>query len=161
LVFGPLYLYTTLVWQAIRLLSKEPAFHNVTSQLVVGRRLLPSELAGEFDNYVDLTAEFSEPSVIGKSPAYRCIPILDDSAPTPEALRQAVDSLRPGRTYIHCAQGHGRTGLFALALLLKSGEVSTVEEGLQMLTTARSGIHLSREQRRCIEAFADLRRRSV
>jgi protein-tyrosine phosphatase len=153
-VFLPLLVYTTVVWHLIRLLSREPAHNAVTEQLVVGRRLLTFERAGEFANFVDLTAEFSEPSFIRSSPSYRSFPILDGGAPTPEALRAAVASLRPGRTFIHCAQGHGRTGLFALAVLLSSGVARSVEDGLRMLSAARPAIRLSREQHRCIQIYA-------
>ena len=154
LVFLPLLLYTTAVWHLIRIISREPVRNEVTGQLMVGRRLVGSELEGEFDNFVDLTAEFSEPSVIRRSPGYRCFPILDGAAPTPEALRAAVASLRPGRTYVHCAQGHGRTGLFALAVLLDSGVAGSVEDGMRMLSAVRPAIRLSREQERCIETYA-------
>jgi protein-tyrosine phosphatase len=102
--------------------------------------LLPFELEDEFHNIVDLTAEFSEPPSIRSSPFYRSFPILDGGAPTPEALRAAVASLRPGRTFVHCAQSHGRTGLFALAVLLSSGVARSVEDGLRMLLAARPGI---------------------
>lgn len=104
---------------------------------------------------MDSTAEFSEPSFIRNSPAYHSFPILDGSAPTPAALQQAVVGLRPGRTFIHCAQGHGRTGLFALAKLLHSGKAQAVEGGLQILTAGRPAIRLSSEQRACIQAYAD------
>lgn len=153
-VFLPLLIYTTVVWHLIRLFSREPARNAVTERLVIGRRLLTFELEGEFDNYVDLTAEFSEPSAISRSPSYLSFPILDGSAPTPEALRAAVASLRPGRTFIHCAQGHGRTGLFALAVLLSSGVARSVEDGLRMLSAVRPAIRLSRDQHRCIEIYA-------
>src|SRR5580765_7902652 len=154
LVFFPLLIYTTFVWHLIRLFSREPARNAVTEHLVVGRRLLASELDGEFDNFVDLTAEFPEPSIVRSSPSYRSFPILDGGAPTPEALRAAVASLRPGRTFVHCAQGHGRTGLFALAVLLSSGVAQSVEDGMRMLSGARPAIHLSREQSRCIQMYA-------
>ena len=154
LVFLPLLTYTTVVWHLIRLCSCEPAHNAITENLVVGRRLLPFELAGEFDNLVDLTAEFPEPSAIRSSPSYRSFPILDGGAPTPEALRAAVASLRPGRTFVHCAQGHGRTGLFALAVLLNAGVARSVEDGMRILSELRPAIRLSREQHRCIQAYA-------
>lgn len=154
IVFLPLFIYITIVWHLIRLLSREPAHNAVTEELVVGRRLLESELPEEFENFVDLTAEFSEPPAIRRSPSYQCLPILDGTAPTPEALRAAVGALRPGRTFVHCAQGHGRTGLFALAVLLRSGAAGSVEDGLEMLTAARPGIRLSKDQHRCIQSFA-------
>src|SRR5207244_2126500 len=120
---------------------------------IVGRRLLPGELEGEFINYVDLTAEFAEPFAIRKSAGYVSFPILDGSAPDPESLQEFVNRLRPGRTFIHCAQGHGRTGLFALAIMLKSGAVRTVAEGLEKLGAVRPGIRLSAVQLKCIEEF--------
>jgi hypothetical protein len=154
LLFFPLLSYATAVWHFIRLFSREPAHNVVTEQLVVGRRLLAFELDGEYDNYVDLTAEFSEPSAIGHSSSYRSFPILDGAAPTPEALRAVVASLRPGRTFIHCAQGHGRAGLFTLAVLLNAGVARSVEDGLRMLSSVRPGIRLSRDQHRCIQTYA-------
>jgi len=154
LLFLPLLAFSFAVWFMLRLLSREPAHNTVTENLVVGRRLLAAEVDGNFDNYVDLTAEFVEPSAIRCSPAYRLWPLLDGSAPTPDALRQSVASLRPGRTFVHCAQGHGRTGLYALAFLLDSGAADNVEDGLRMLRAVRPGIRLNKAQRECIQAFA-------
>ena len=153
-LFLPLFACTRAVWHLIRLFSREPARSHVNDQLVVGRRLLASELDGEFENYVDLTAEFSEPRVIRRSPCYRSFAILDGGAPAPEVLRAAVASLRPGRTFVHCAQGHGRAALLALAVLLSSGIVHSVEDGLRLLLAARPGIRLSRAQRKCIRVYA-------
>lgn len=154
LLFLPLNMYTAMVWHLARLLGREPKRNVVTEQLVVGRRLLPSELDETFDNYVDLTAELPEPLVIRRSPAYHCFPILDGTAPSPEALRHAVSGLRPGRTFVHCAQGHGRTGLFALAALLMSGAIPSVDVGLKMLAGIRPRVRLNREQYKCIQAYA-------
>ena len=153
LVFLPLLIYTAIVWHLVRLFSREPARNAVTDQLVVGRRLLSFEVEGEFDNFVDLTAEFSEPSSIRRSPSYCSFPILDGGAPSPEALRAVVTSLRPGRTFVHCAQGHGRTGLFALAVLLSSGVVRSVDDGLRMLTAVRPAVRLNRAQLGCIQVY--------
>ncbi len=153
-VFLPLLIYTAVVWHLIRVFNREPACNAVSEQLVVGRRLLSFEVEGEFENFVDLTAEFAEPSSIRCFPSYRSFPILDGGAPTPEALRAVITSLRPGRTFVHCAQGHGRTGLFALAMLLSSGVVRSVEDGLRILTAARPGVRLNREQLRCIQVYA-------
>jgi hypothetical protein len=156
LLFLPLLAYTAGLSHLIRLLTREPAIHVVTEQLVIGRRLLPTEIQGEFDNYVDLTAELPEPAAIRCGSSYRCFPILDGAAPSPESLRETVRSLRPGRTFIHCAQGHGRTGLFALAVMLESGQAQTVEEGLGILRAVRPGIRLSKKQQRCAQGYARL-----
>jgi len=155
LFYLPLLTFTILIWHLTRLISREPASNVVTEDLVVGRRHLSSELPRGFDNYVDLTAEFAEPRAIRRNIGYISFPILDGGAPKARALRDAVAKLRPGRTFIHCAQGHGRTGMFALAVLLSTGATRNVDEGLRMLRTIRPGIRLNREQRRCIEEFAE------
>lgn len=153
LAFLPLHLLTTAVWHFLRWISREPAYNSISDSLIIGRRLLPSELDQEFANYIDLTAEFTEPLDIRCMKAYQCFPILDGSAPSSTALRETVNRLRPGKTFVHCAQGHGRTGLFALAILLKSGNARTIEEGMQMLQSARPGISLNHTQWQCIEDF--------
>jgi protein-tyrosine phosphatase len=124
--------------------------------LVVGRRLQPKEVAGDFENFVDLTSEFREPAALRRLVAYRSFPILDASAPSPEALREVLESLRPGRTFVHCAQGHGRTGLFAAALLIHSHRAKSPEEAVQMLQRVRPGIMLNAAQRACLERFAEM-----
>jgi protein-tyrosine phosphatase len=154
LVFLPMLLFSLALWQVLRMVCREPAQNAVTDQLVIGRRLAASEVAGKFDNYVDLTAEFAEPAAIRRGPCYRSFPILDGGAPTPDALARALDSLKPGSTFVHCAQGHGRAALFGLAYLLKSGQARTVDEGFRILRQARPAVCLSRPQRACIEAFA-------
>ena len=151
----PLLLFTWVTWHLFRILSREPAMATVTDRLTVGRRLLQFEVEARFDNYVDLTAEFSEPIPIRYSSAYLSFPILDASAPSPEMLCRVIDRLGPGRTFVHCAQGHGRTGLFAAALLLRSGEALSVDEALRALKNVRSQIRLNREQLKCLRRFSD------
>ena len=155
ILFFPLLAYTMVVWHLVRVFGREPAQNAVTDWLVVGRRLLPSEVKEKFNNFVDLTTEFCEPRAIRDHPSYRSFPILDGSAPTPEALHAMITTLKRGRTYVHCAQGHGRTGLFALALLLNSSRnASDVQGGLRMLQSVRPDIQLNREQQKCIELYA-------
>jgi hypothetical protein len=155
LVFLPLLAYTAAAWHLVRLLSREARVNRVSDQLVVGRRLLSDEVAPGFVSYVDLTSELQEPRGARQAPGYRAFPILDASAPDPEALRAAVAGLPPGPVFVHCAQGHGRTGLFALAVLLSSGAVRDVEEGLALLAGVRPAIRLSTVQLRCIRTFGE------
>ena len=63
-----------------------------------------------------------------------------------EDLRSVVESSVEGRAFVHCAQGHGRTGLFALALLLRRGSVQTIEDGVGLLRRLRPAVRLNREQ---------------
>ena len=155
-VFFPVLGYTLIVWHLHRIFSRKPPCSVITERLVVGRRLLASELDGAFDNYVDLTAELTEPSAIRRLPAYRSFPILNDAAPSPEALRIAIQSLKPGRTFVHCGRGYHRSALFALAMLLTSGVAHSVEDGIRMLKAARPGMRLKRPQYKCIQRYADL-----
>ena len=142
----PYLVYTWLVWHLCRLVSREPAFNVIDDDLVIGRRLLAGEALDEFVHYVDLTAEFEEPTPIRKRAGYRCFPILDASVPSYAALRGVVEETSSGRAFVHCAQGHGRTGLFALALLLRRGSVHSVDEGVSILKRLRPAVRLNKEQ---------------
>ncbi len=150
-VLLPYLLYTWSIWHLCRLLSREAAFNRIGDDLVIGRRLLAGELPEGFDHYVDLTSEFEEPREIRSRQGYRCVPILDASVPSHEELRQAVAEAANGTAYVHCAQGHGRTGLFALALLFHRGRVTSPQEGIALLQQLRPAISLNRLQRRFIE----------
>jgi hypothetical protein len=142
----PYLVYTSLVWHLCRLISREPAFNVIDDDLVIGRRLLAGEAPDGFDHYVDLTAEFDEPAPIRERLGYRCLPILDASVPSFDELRGAVEETVTGRAFVHCAQGHGRTGLFALALLLRRGNVNSIDEGLSVLKKLRPAVRLNKEQ---------------
>jgi len=142
----PFLLFTWLTWHLYRVTSREAAWDEISDDLVIGRRLLPHEQPGDFVNYVDLTTEFAEPQPHRDSPGYQSFAVLDGSAPKPEALLVSVRSLKPGRTFIHCAQGHGRTGLFVLAVLLHQEKVKTIEEGLALLRQKRPKVRLNAHQ---------------
>ncbi|HSI13736.1 MAG TPA: hypothetical protein VK961_16950 [Chthoniobacter sp.] len=162
LLFLPLHGLHALVWHLYRLPRNEPAWHQVTDRLVIGRRLRNSEYSAdppgwgidEFANYVDLTAEFTEPKALRDLPGYFAFPVLDASAPLPEALHAAVARLRPGKTFVHCAQGHGRAALFSAAVLLSSGQARTVEEAIALITRVRPAVYLNSGQRSCLAKFA-------
>ncbi len=52
---------------------------------------------------------------------------------------------------IHCAQGHGRTGLVAAAVLVVFRRAQTVSEAIAMVQTVRPGIELNTMQRSILE----------
>ncbi len=71
-------------------------------------------------------------------------------------LRSSVVGIRAralGSPPCLSVQGHGRTGLFALAVLLSAGVTRSVEDDLRMLKAVRPGIRLSRDQHRCIQMY--------
>jgi len=154
----PYFAFTKCVWHLYRILKSEGPFNEVDEKLVVGRRLRASEnLPAGIDHYIDLTAEMEDPSAIRSSDAYRCFPILDGGVPSVASLLAFLGQLKPDdRVYVHCAQGHGRTGQVAAAILLMregcSGDVREVVAGLQK---GRPGIGLSGEQLQFLERFKD------
>lgn len=152
-VFFPYLVMSAAMWNLSRLVSRESAANAISKELVVGRRLAGGEPAPEFENCVDLTAEFQEAIHIRNTPGYVSFPVLDAGIPDPAALKRVISGLKPGRTFVHCAQGHGRTGMVALAILLTSKAVDSIDEGMRLLRTARPGIRLNRTQRQFIADF--------
>ncbi|UCF05425.1 MAG: dual specificity protein phosphatase family protein, partial [bacterium] len=138
------------VWHITRVFSRENPFDKVEDDIILGRRLLAGELPEGIVNCVDLTAEFEEVKEIRESTNYISLPILDAAVPMPEDLAKALSQIKEGATYVHCAQGHGRSGLFTLALLNTRDSVGSFEEGITILKQARPGVRLNKVQ----ESFA-------
>lgn len=159
IVFLPFFCYTLIVWHLARKLIRENPFDRVENDLIIGRRLLPSEVPSGIRNYVDLTVEFEEPVGIRSSLNYLCLPILNGSTPTLPSLKAVLKRVAVGPTYIHCARGHGRTCLFALALMAERGCLKSYEDGMARLKAARPGVRLNAYQepftrefvRQCLE----------
>lgn len=152
----PFLLFTWATWRIYRMTSREDAWNEITNELVIGRRLLAHEQPGAFTNYLDLTAEFDEPLPHRQLPGYQSFLILDGSAPKAADLLAIIKSLKPGRTFVHCAQGHGRTGLVALAILLHNGKAKTIEEGLALLRQKRPKVRLNTKQMKTAQEFQQL-----
>jgi len=149
----PLHVYTLSVWHLIRLLSREPAISEVAKGLMIGRRLLAHEIPAEVRLVVDLTAEFREPPGIIARCEYHSFPILDATAPDCAKLLAFIVSLPDAPMYIHCAQGHGRTGLFTMAFLLARGHSTTLNGARNLVLSARPGVRLNGEQECFIRAM--------
>ena len=142
------------VWYALRLVKREPAFNQLTDNVFIGRRLLSHELPDNINHVVDLTCEFSEPNALRSTP-YHLFPILDGFVPSPNQLRQWVHEVAAlsGNVFIHCAEGHGRTGLFAAGLLLTIGHSKTPEDALQFIKSKRPMVRLGRRQLTVLNAL--------
>lgn len=149
----PFLAYSWGIWHVYRLLNREEAISEVSDDLIIGRRLLSQELPADIDVVIDLTAEFDEPSGIRSHPGYRSFPILDAEVPSAAVMSPFLESIPEGRVYLHCAQGHGRTGVVALCLLFHQGRIEDVEEGLKKLRKARPGLGLNRKQRSFVADF--------
>lgn len=149
----PYVLYVGAVWHLIRVLSREPKLHWLSDDLAISRRLLHHELPEQIASVVDLTCEFTEPTHRWNLRSYTCYPMLDGSAVTVDELRGLAIEINdmPKPVLIHCAQGHGRTGMVAAAVLLVSRQAGTAAEAIAMVKSARPGVELNREQRSVLE----------
>jgi hypothetical protein len=149
----PFLLFTWGVWHLLRLLSREPVWNELAPGLLLGRRVLSHELPPDVGLVVDLTAEFIEPVGVRTGRTYRSLPILDAGLPDVKRLAEVAREAAafPGRVYVHCAQGHGRTGLFAAAVLLARGAAKDAGEAIRLVKAARRGVSLKPAQRRALE----------
>jgi protein-tyrosine phosphatase len=145
----PFLLGTWGVWHLSRWLRREDRYNEIVPGIYVGRRVLPGELPPRVKTIVDLTAEFPEPANVRRGRRYLCMPTLDASVPADAVLKNFLDAVvrSPGPVYIHCAEGHGRSGMFAAALLCAKGEAKDVGEAIKLLARARPGVRLNRQQR--------------
>lgn len=150
LLFLPLHLTSLTILRLSQTFGREPLITHVTDTLSIGSRPTNSDLLKQFSNIIDLTAEFSEPKSIRQLPGYLAFPILDANAPAAQDLLKTLQRLHPGKTFIHCAQGHGRTAMVAAALLLFHQKSSNPEDALAILKNARPAIRLNSNQANCL-----------
>jgi protein-tyrosine phosphatase len=147
-ILGPYLALTWLTWHVVRAISREDCWNEVAPGLFIGRRPLAGELPKGITLVVDLTAEFFECRAVREGCRYIAAPMLDTGVGSErdvQALAHQIASWS-GPVYIHCAQGHGRTGTVAAAVLLDAGRCATVEEAVSMLQAARPRLAIGKEQ---------------
>ncbi len=151
----PYLLLSLATWQLTRMVSREPAVNQFDPDLYLSRRLQRKEVPQSVSSVVDLTCELSDPG--SELENYVCFPILDAGCPTTEDLRRITGIVLslPKPILIHCAQGHGRTGLLASAILLVSRKATTPREAVALVKASRPGVNLSGAQWRTLEALSD------
>ena len=147
LLLLPFLLNLWAVWYAVRLFKREPAFDQLTEHIYIGRRLMGHEFPKNIDHVIDLTCEFTEPKAL-RSVNYLSCQILDGFVPSSLQLQSWVADAEKlsGNIYIHCAEGHGRTGLFAAALLLQRGDFNTPDDALNYVKSKRPRVRLGKRQ---------------
>ncbi|MEZ6044406.1 MAG: dual specificity protein phosphatase family protein [Planctomycetaceae bacterium] len=147
IVLLPYLIYAWTAWHLIRLFKREAAYDQLTDKIYIGRRLMNHEVPSFIDHVIDLTCEFSEPRSF-REKKYYSYPILDGFIPRSEDLQTWVleVSRLEGVIYIHCAEGHGRTGLFAAALLIQQGMFNSIEDALEFIKSKRPLVRLGRRQ---------------
>jgi hypothetical protein len=154
-IYAPFFLYALMLWHLVQLLIDENAYDWVNETIIIGRRLCSKEYPEGVENYVDLTAEFYEPEAVIENVNYISLPILDGYVPDIHQLNTVFDNLSNGITYIHCGQGHGRSGLFAALLLARRGKVSTLEEALVLLKSKRPKLTLTAQQKAFVRTIME------
>ncbi len=138
------------------------AWDVVAPGLWLGRVLDDAEAAtavrGGVTAVLDLTAEFSEAAPF-RTIAYRNLPILDLTAPTPAQLDEAVAFLREqaasGIAYVHCKIGFSRSAAIVGAWLIATGLAADADSALARLREARPGIVVRPEAEAALRAFAE------
>jgi len=149
----PYFVYTWVVWRLVLLFSREDCYNRVSPELYLGRRALAHELPPEVATVVDLTSEFPEPKGVRTGREYICVPTLDACVPSNfEALVERILDLSPP-TYIHCAQGHGRSGTLVAALLMAKGTAKDADEAMSLVRTARPGVRLNARQEAFLQQY--------
>ena len=151
-ILGPYLALVQAAWRLQVATSREPAWNRVNAALIVGRRLRSWELPEDAAIVCDLTCEFGAQV----SARYVNFPILDAAAAPPAQLLAWAKTLAPREAepcslLVHCAQGHGRTGMFAAVWLVVHGYAADVREAIADLKAVRPGIRLRSGQREAAE----------
>lgn len=142
LLLAPCLLGQHLSWLHYRRHSR--AWDEVVPGVWIGRRLTDREAADAtragVTAVLDLTAEFAEAAPF-RGLAYRNLPVLDLTAPTPGQLREAAafihEQAGKGTVYVHCKVGYSRSAAAVGAYLLASGRAKSAEEAVGILRRAR------------------------
>lgn len=153
----PYLLLARLVWEVQIQFSRESPANLVGDSLIIARRLRPFELPGDLAAILDLTCELSDPEEVRRHAGYYCLPILDANGVCPEALIACILQFPPpsrGTVLVHCANGHGRTGLVAAAWLLSHRLAADPADALHQLKSVRPAIRLRRRQHQLLKESA-------
>jgi protein-tyrosine phosphatase len=151
-LFGPVLALLWAVWHLQRLLSRQPACHEVAPGLWLGRRPFARELPAGVALVVDLTAEFPAARGLTIGREYVVLPTLDGAAPPEPGFTALVERVAgsAGPVYIHCAMGHGRSATLAAAVLVARGLAADAHEAERLLRRVRPGVRLNPGQRRLL-----------
>lgn len=160
-LYFPYHLLNWLGLLGFRRGGKENAFDKIDENVYLGCRLNRGDRQDierlGIKSVLDLTCEFSEIPAL-RQLSYRCIPVLDTRAPSPEQLKSGAEWIQEesarGPVYVHCAMGHGRSALFVAAYLLLSGKARTAQEAIDTIKALRPRVGLHPEQVTLLEEMS-------
>ncbi len=160
LIFWPYHVlsYASLIFFR---LSRVVPFQEITPGLYLGGWLFPWERSklekARIASVLDLTCEWNEAGFLRKVASYRCIPLLDGTAPTAAQLQAGIDFIRErlpaGPVYVHCAMGHGRSATVVAGYLMATGATRDLQSTVELIRGKRPGIRLNAAQRKSIETL--------
>lgn len=151
----PYYFFIWSVWRLNLFLDKSEAYHKLSQNIWIGRRLLDKEAIQNIDLIIDLTCEFSESKIIIRDKGYLCFPILDGGVPNAAEFKTLLNHIYnyKGNIYIHCALGSGRTGLVACSYLIFISVAKTFNEAYILVQLKRNNIRLNHLQIKFLKNF--------
>jgi protein-tyrosine phosphatase len=159
LLLMPYFSAAECAWYLVRVLGREEPWHEVAHGLYLGRRVQHWELPARIGMVLDMTAEFVEPVEVRSGRAYVCIPALDASVPSVEALVAGIERVAAfeGNVYVHCAAGHGRSAMAMGILLVVKGLARDLDEAVALMRRVRPRVKLrTTQRRRALEALERL-----
>lgn len=150
LILMPYFSAAEVAWYLVRVLGREDPWNEVSRGLFLGRRAQHWELPARIALVLDMTAEFVEPVEVRTGRTYVCVPALDASVPTVEALVRAIERVASfeGNVYVHCAAGHGRSAMAMGVLLVVRGVARDLDHAVQIMQQARPRVKLRTTQRK-------------
>ena len=148
IVLLPFYIPFWIRQIALNVFSSEPATNQLIPGVYIGRRPVRREDVPQGTLVViDLAAECAVAAAVQKrSVSPVSFPILEAGVRSASDLVACIDDLPEQGVFIHCAQGHGRTGFFACAFLLRRGVVQNLPEALALLADVRPKAKLRQAQ---------------
>ncbi|HMZ79628.1 MAG TPA: dual specificity protein phosphatase family protein [Acidobacteriota bacterium] len=157
--YWPYFAVQYLALFGFRVARWELPVHQVDNQIVLGCRLWQGDqlLLNQVDVVLDLTSEFSEVRFLRSKSVYRCVPLLDNTAPTLEQLQDGVRWIahytQTGKVYVHCALGHSRSALFVAAFWLLEKKAVSATDAIDKLREIRKGVRLTKSQFFVLQQF--------
>lgn len=146
--FLPYRMFALGIWHLAVACDKQDSINKVDDKLYIGRRLINEKVPKKVEVILDLTSEFEDRAQYKNDPRYRCFPILDGGKPQFYAFDKMLNEISDKCVFIHCAQGSGRTGLTALALLSKRNSELKFRKALKAVTKARGGVRVNSVQKK-------------
>ena len=146
----PFLAFYWLVWLLRHAFSSKPPVCRIgDTNVSVSQYPIFRVPLDQYDVIFDLTAEM--PAIYRVRGKYVAIPNLDGVPLSQWDVPLEID--RNQRILVHCAQGRGRSAVYAAMLLKKLGYVSDADTACQWLKQSRPVVHLTKAQRRQLDCL--------